>query len=461
MYIGYKIKMGVPMFNRAVCRELEQWRKRTDRKPLILRGARQVGKTSAVNIFSESFDQYIYLNLENKDELDLFGHDLPVDELFQAILLTKNIEANDGSILLFIDEIQNSPAAIAILRYFFEHLPRVHVIAAGSLLETFISDSHISFPVGRVEFQFMHPLTFEEFLEATGEKAALNAYSTTPVPRFSVAKLFDLFHTYTLLGGMPEVIAHYITNRAITSLNSTYQNLLLSYIDDAGKYAKNSTLNKVLKHVIQTAPFEASKRIKLGGFGNSNYKAREVGEAVKALESAMLVKRLYPSVSLELPIIPDFKKHPKLQFLDTGLVNYFVGLQQHYLLKEDLHGFYKGLMAEHIVAQELLAAQTNQLQKLCFWVRESARSNAEVDFLIQHRTELIPIEVKSGAVGSLKSLHLFIDETACKRAVRLSASGLKVERCITPNGKGFTLINLPYFLTAKITDYLDLYVDNR
>ena len=307
----------------------------------------------------------------------------------------------------------------------------------------------------------MHPLTFEEFLEATGEKAALNAYLTSPVPRFSTQKLFDLFHTYTLLGGMPEIIASYNNQGTITSLNPTYQNLLLSYIDDAGKYAKNSTLNKVIRHVIESAPFEASKRIKLGGFGNSNYKAREVGEAVRALESAMLVKRLYPTTSLELPIIPDFKKHPKLQFLDTGLVNYFVGLQQHYLLKDNLHAFYKGLMAEHIVAQELIAAQTNQLQKLCFWVRESASSNAEVDFIIQHRTELVPIEVKSGAVGSLKSLHLFIDETACTRAVRLSASGIKIDQCLTPKGKEFTLINLPYFLSAKVTEYLDIYSEEQ
>ena len=251
------------MFYRSACKQLEKWRVKSDRKPLILRGARQVGKTSAVNIFSKSFDQYIYLNLENEVDSDLFSHGLPVDELFQAILLTKNIVHSGGSILLFIDEIQNSPEAIAILRYFFEQLPNVHVIAAGSLLETFISDKQISFPVGRVEFQFMHPLTFEEFLEATGEKAALNAYLTSPVPRFSTQKLFDLFHTYTLLGGMPEIIANYNNQGTITSLNPTYQNLLLSYIDDAGKYAKNSTLNKVIRHVIESAPFEASKRIKL------------------------------------------------------------------------------------------------------------------------------------------------------------------------------------------------------
>lgn len=208
--------------------------------------------------------------------------------------------------------------------------------------------------------------------------------------------------------------------------------------------------------MIETAPFEAAKRIKLGGFCNSNYKAREVGEAVKALESAMLVKRLYPSTSLELPIVPDLKKHPKLQFLDTGLVNYFVGLQ-HYLLKENLHAFYKGLMAEHIVAQELIATQTNHLQKLCFWVREKTSSNAEVDFIVQHRAGLIPVEVKSGAVGSLKSLHLFMDESSWSCAVRLSASGVQVDRCTTPKGKEFTLINLPYFLASKITEYVDFY----
>ena len=190
------------MFQRSILHGLTEWSEKPHRKPLILRGARQVGKTTAVSMLAEKFDQYIYLNLELKEDLQLFEQGYKVSELFEAICFLKNKDPQKHRTLLFIDEIQSSPEAVATLRYFFEDLPHIYVIAAGSLLESLL-DRHISFPVGRVEYLKMHPLTFEEFLGATGEAQAVEILDRIPLPDFAHDKLLKLFHRYTLIGGMP------------------------------------------------------------------------------------------------------------------------------------------------------------------------------------------------------------------------------------------------------------------
>ncbi len=161
------------MFDRDILKSLSHWKEKKDRKPLILRGARQVGKTTAISLFSEQFDHYLYLNLEIKSERDIFEKDYSIEELLQAIFFYKNQQTPTGSVLIFIDEIQNCASAVSYLRYFYEVFPDLHVIAAGSLLETLI-DTHISFPVGRVEYLVMKPLSFKEFLNAVSETASLD-----------------------------------------------------------------------------------------------------------------------------------------------------------------------------------------------------------------------------------------------------------------------------------------------
>jgi hypothetical protein len=365
----------------------------------------------------------------------------------------------NGKILIFIDEIQNSPIAMKMLRYFYEERKDLHVIAAGSLLEFMLGKSQVSFPVGRVQFAYMYPLTFAEFLAAAGEEQLLQIYQTTPIKEYATAKLFSLFHRYALIGGMPEIVQHYLRAQNIPSLKTFYESLLTSYLDDADKYARNSTMRQVLKHCIESIPFEAGKRIKFHGFGHSNYRSREVGEALRTIARAMLIYLIYPSPSLQLPIVADHKKSPILQFIDTGLLNYFAGLQPGFFQYADLHSFYKGLIAEHVVRQELIAQNAEGNQKIAFWVREKKQSNAEVDILLPYQNSVIPVEIKSGKTGALRSLHQFVNSAAHPYAVRLYEGDFKIIAAQTPEGKPYKLLNLPYFLAGRINDYLPLLVE--
>lgn len=443
------------MFPRKILSRLSLWADSGNRKPVILRGARQVGKTVAVEMFAEAFDGFASVNLDAPGEGEIFRKGLPVEDIFQAICLKKRPKAATGRMLLFLDEIQNCPEAVESLRYFHERLPHVHVVAAGSLLEIVLHRHQIRFPVGRVQHLFMYPLSFEEFLVAVGAEEAVSAVQTVPLPAYAHDTLLEHFHRYVLLGGMPEVVARYIETQDITAVGDVYTSLLTSYEDDIGKYAPSAAAATVLRHCIEAAPFQAARRIKLAGFGNSNYQSREVGQALRTLQRAMLIHLLHPSTSVQPPIMPDMKKAPKLQFLDTGLLNYFVGLQDQVLVHRDLHAFYRGLLAEHIVAQELICLDPNTRKKHCFWVREKSQSAAEVDFLFPHAGSVIPVEVKAGKAGALRSLHQFIDSSPSRHAVRLHAGGLELQRIATPAGTPFQLLSLPYFLTSKLYEYVD------
>ncbi len=446
------------MLNRTIIPLLGRWKDRPDRKPLILRGARQVGKTTAVELFSSEFENYIYLNLELGHDREIFEGNLSVHDVFQAMQVIKNVEVRTGKTLIFIDEIQNSPEAVALLRYFYEEMKELHLIAAGSLLEIMLDEARISFPVGRVEYIYLYPMSFPEYLEAKGEKQLLGVYHEVPYKKFAHSKFLSLFHEYTMIGGMPEVVEKYSGGAEISSLNRTYESLLISYLNDAEKYAKSQSARQVLRHSIEAVPYEAGNRIKFQGFGRSNYQSREVGEALRLIERAMLIYLVYPSTSTKIPIRTDLRKSPKLQFIDTGLLNYFAGLQPEYFRYEDLHGFYQGLIAEHIVRQEMTAVTMFSNQKIPFWVREKKQSNAEVDMLVQYQNYVIPVEVKSGKAGTLKSLHQFMDRADHTYAVRFYAGALNVTDAVTSSGKSYKLMNLPYFLAGKLFDYLDMMI---
>jgi len=341
------------MFERDVIERLSGWAEKNKRKPLILRGARQVGKTTAVNMFSKLFDQYIHLNLELKEEKRIFEQDYPIEELIRAIFFYKDQVKHKGKVLIFIDEIQACPSAVAYLRFFYETFPDLYIIAAGSLLETLI-DSHISFPVGRVEYLVMKPLNFKEFLNALDEKSSLDIINNIiPVPDFAHDKLMKFFYIYSMIGGMPEIVQKYSGQQDIPALNNLFDNLIVSYLDDVEKYARNHTMSLVIRHAVSNAFYEAGVRIKFQGFGNSNYKSREMGEALKVLEKAMLIYLLYPSSSVEPPLRPNFKKSPRLQVLDTGMLNYFAGFQKDLFGAKNIDSIYQVKIAEHIVGQEL------------------------------------------------------------------------------------------------------------
>ena len=443
------------MFSRDILSKMQLWSESSKRKPLVLRGARQVGKTVAVKLFSNNFDNFISINLDEPGESGIFLKNMPVEDIFHVICLKNGVRANEGKILLFLDEIQSCPQAVEILRFFYEKLSDVYVIAAGSLLEIALHEQHISFPVGRVDYMFMYPLSFSEYLYAINDEEALKALEIFPTPAYAHDVLLRQFHRYTLIGGMPEVVASYIETKDITALGGIYNSLLMSFEDDIGKYARNPTASTILRHCLETAPFQAGQRIKFTGFGQSNYRSREVGESLRTLQRAMLISLLYPASSVEPPIIPNMKKSPRLHFIDTGLLNYYVGIQDQVLQHNDLHAFYRGMLAEHIVGQELVCIDPNTRKKQCFWTREKSQSNAEIDFLLLHGNKVIPIEVKAGKVGTLRSLHQFIDYSECKYAIRLYAGKMDLQQAKTPGGTPFMLLNLPYFLTSQIHKYIN------
>jgi predicted AAA+ superfamily ATPase len=446
------------VFNRTVLEEMEKWAQRNNRKPLILRGARQVGKTTAVEIFSKKFDQYIYLNLDINSDLGLFEKKYSIDELVQAIYFEKNKKTINGRTLIFIDEIQNSANAILMLRYFYESFRDLYVIAAGSLLETLLG-RQINFPVGRVEYLFIKPLTFNEFVDASGDNTLSEILYKIPFPDFAHEKMLKYFYKYTLIGGMPEIVSTYYNNQNLIELNPVYESLLRSYIDDVEKYARNDTLARVIRFAIENCFYHAAQRIKFEAFGRSNYKSREISDALRTLEKAMLIYLIYPSTQTELPILADLKKAPRLHIVDTGLVNYFAGLQKELFGTGDLNSAYEGRIAEHIVGQELIAISNSISDKVSFWVKEKKQSNAQVDFIIPYEKYIIPVEVKSGKAGRLRSLHEFIDLASHNYAVRIYSGGLKIDEVQTVKGKKFYLLNLPFYLVGNIKKYLGWFLE--
>jgi predicted AAA+ superfamily ATPase len=442
------------MFQRSILTALESWRQKDNRKPLVIRGARQVGKTTLVQQFATQFKQYIYLNLELTDDRRPFEQFTTIDNLLQALFFLKNKSYQEKeNTLVFIDEIQEVPEALNILRYFFEQAPGVPVLAAGSLLET-IFNQKVSFPVGRVDYLVVRPVSFPEFLNALGETSALEQLGNIPLPAFARDKLMQLFHIYALIGGMPEIVQHYATHKDITALAPIYESLITGYMDDVEKYATNDNQVQAVRHAIRASFAEAGKRIKFQGFGKSNYGSREMGEALRTLEKALLLYLIYPNTDTTLPLLPDTRKSPRLQVLDTGLVNYFVGIQREIIGTGDLNSVYGGTMIEHLAGQELLATQYNSLSSLHFWTREKPTSVAEVDYLHLWESKLIPIEVKSGKEGALKSLHLFMDSVPHNMAVRLYGGELQISEVETAAGKTYYLLNLPYCLASRVTNYL-------
>lgn len=448
-------------FKRHIYAQLSQWKANTSRKPLLLRGARQVGKTTLVKEFAKSYPFSIHLNLERKDDARYFHDFSDVNTIIKALFAVHSIPILElKNTLLFIDEIQESPEAIALLRYFYEELPELHVIAAGSLLEHVMRKVK-SFPVGRVQYLYVHPLNFEEFLHAKNENGALEQLHNLPVQEYAHQLLLKQFHDYAIVGGMPEVVKTYLATNSLFDLSIIYEGIWASYKDDVEKYAQNATSTRVIKHIMNTAHLFVDQRIKFQNFGNSNYRSREVSEAMISLNEARIIQLIYPTTALSPPIIPDIKKSPRLQFLDTGLINHELGIQADMLALEDLNTTFKGAIIPHLIAQEIMSLNTNTYKQTNFWVREKAQSSAEVDMVLPLGDKLIPIEIKSGSAGKLKSLHQFIENVDHPYAIRLYAGAFSVEQHKTPtSGKSYYLMNLPYYLGTKIHDYMAYFVKN-
>lgn len=443
------------IFKRTVNKYLEEWKLSKNRKPLVIRGARQVGKTTLIRGFAKKYAHSIMLNLEKRADRRYFDQFDDVHTIVEALLLTQGIPSSAmGETLLFIDEIQESPKAIQLLRYFYEDIPSIHVISAGSLLEFAIKDVR-SFPVGRVEFIYLHPLNFEEYLEATGKQALLGHLRQVPVKPVAHNLLMEAFHRYAIIGGMPEIVAADIQQHNLSDLSRIYESIWSTYKNDVEKYTSNDTERKIIKHLMDNAPLFMDERVKFQGFGSSNYRSREVGEAFRTLEEAKVIRLIYPTTDIHPPLKADIKKSPRLQFLDTGIVNYSLGIQADMLAMEDLNKAYKGAIIPHMITQELLSIQNTFSHKPNFWVREKAQSNAKVDFLYPFRDRAIPIEIKSGATGTLKSLHQYVEATDHPYAIRMYAGEFKLEKAVAPTKKPYLLLNIPYYLGTCIPEYAE------
>lgn len=449
------------IYKRQAYSYLEDWKTRRNRKPLVLRGARRVGKTTLVEQFAKTFEHSIMLNLEKKEDLSYFQNFDNAHTLIESLFLRNNISMdNIGSTLLFIDEIQESSTAISMLRYFYEEIPDLYIISAGSLLEFTIKELE-HFPVGRVEFLYLYPFNFYEYLEASGYSELLKKLDDIPITESAHKLLLNLFNQYVIIGGMPEIIKQYLEEGTLTNLSVTYESIWSTYKYDVEKYASNKSERNVLKHIMETAHLYVDQRIKFQNFGHSNYKSREVGEVMRYLDTARVIRLIYPTTVILPPIIADTKKSPRLQFLDTGIINYSLGIQADMLSLEDLSDTYRGAIIPHAITQELLSLNTINDNKPCFWVREKSQSSAEVDLVVKFRNMLIPVEIKSGKTGTLKSLHQFIDACDHSYAVRFYAGEFSIDEHITPGGTPYFLMNLPYYCATKLNEYIEYFVDNN
>ncbi len=442
-------------FKRKILSDLENWRKKDNRKPLVLRGARQVGKTTVVKLFATQFRGFISLNLELERERELFRTGMDVNKTISKISFYSGVML-DSSTLLFIDEIQNEPQAIQMLRYFYEEHPDICVISAGSLLESYVG-KNFSFPVGRVEYMYMHPCSFYEYMGAMSEDFDLQAiYEGNH--HFIHERLMDHFQTYTLLGGMPEVIRQFASSKNLRSVETVYSTLLSSYQDDVEKYATNKTQISIIRHILQYGWASAAEIITFERFAGSAYKSREMKEAFLTLQKSMLLEIAYPTNSVRMPLQEQFTKHPKLFWLDTGIVNYVSAVRDELFGAKDIQDVYRGRVAEHIVGQELLTLSNTTNQHRSFWYK-SDKSEAEVDLLYAYNGYIVPIEVKSGVNSRLKSLQSFMSVCPHNVAVRVWSKPFSVDEVKNSiNDKSFILLNIPFYLVGILPSILQPYL---
>jgi len=454
------------MYNRDLLFDLRAWKQKSKRKPLVLRGARQVGKTTLVDEFGKEFDFYIKLNLEKKADYELFARTDNVKEIVQYLYVRAGIEDDiNHSVLLFIDEIQESYAAVSLLRYFYEEVPQLYVIAAGSrlqkLLKKKVADRQSlkrSFPVGRVEYLNLRPFSFFEYLSAAGKQKWREQIENLTVSDLLHVDLQKEFNTYALIGGMPEVVSHYLEHKNLVSLAPIYKSLITGYIDDVENYARNDAQTRVIRHILNTGWHEAGSAITFANFGNSTYTSTQIHEAMDVLSKAFVMNLAYPITSTKAPAMPVRRRSPKLIWMDNGLVNHKVGLAQEYLQNKNLLDTWRGRAAEHIVAQELrVLLDKHDEEELSFWVRDKKGANAEIDFIWQKEGRIYPIEVKSGHNSKLQSLHVFVDNSDLPvTAIRFWNEPYSVNDLITPVGKKpFRLINVPFYAIGALEQILE------
>jgi len=414
---------------RKIYENLLTWKNSPFRKPLVLRGARQVGKSYILREFAKNeFLQMIEINFELQPEMkSVFGSVEP-RKILKNIELLLNLRIDIDRIILFLDEIQECPEAILSLRYFHELIPGFPVIVAGSLLEFVWNQENFRAPVGRIEYLYLYPMDFEEYLEAIGEDLPLEytkEVSPTDLINESVhKKLLSLYKDYLLVGGMPESVKVFSKTAQFSSVKKIQASLLQTYRDDFAKYGKKSK-QRELEKLFARVPVLAGKKLKYSEI-DSEISSREWKQAIELLEFAGVINRITSCTTPQLPLSYYAKENFfKLFFLDTGLAIKASGLEESIFKSPDLLGVYEGGLAEQFVGQELiLLASPEEKAKLYYWERSKKGSSAEIDYLLVHNSRVYPIEVKSGATGSLKSLGMYRKEYNPPLAIRYSPHNL-------------------------------------
>ena len=411
---------------------LTEWASRQEHKPLLLRGARQVGKSTAVRHLGEKFKYYVEVNFEKYPEYKaLFQENLDVGRIvpLMSAMSGKPIEADNT--LLFLDEVQDCTEAIMSLRFFKEDMPGLHVIAAGSLLELALEELP-TFGVGRIHSMFMHPMTFDEFIEACGEKLLLcernKASITRPLPDPLHHRMIQLIRTYMLVGGMPEAVREWNATRDFIKCQEIQDDILVSYEDDFAKYKKKAD-PVLLRLTLRSAAAQVAKKFVYTQVG-SDYKAAEVKKALEMLIRAGLLIPVTRTNADGLPLGSGAdSSFRKILVLDPGLMlrllNMSMGdisqITSHILTSSAADLVNRGPMAELLVGLEMLRYQSPNLRhELFYWTRQARNSQAEVDYLTVHNMNILPVEVKSGTQGGMKSLWSLMHEKNLYEAVRCS-----------------------------------------
>lgn len=451
------------MIQRNLLTDLRKWAAKERRKPLVIRGARQVGKTTLVREFAKDFDGFAMLNLERADDRRIFQNADNPQQVMEIVRLTRLpglSSLKDRKVLLFIDEIQSEPKTIGMLRYFYEDMPELFVIAAGSRLQELFKTG-VSFPVGRVEYLSMRPCFFDEFLGGLGLNDLREMVGAGETDNLLHEQLTKLFHTYALVGGMPEVVSTYAGERSVDALTPLYRGLLQSYDEDVEKYASTQSQVAVLRHLLRRGWEWAGQTISFARFGGSSFTSTAVHQAFELLEKAFLVSLDYPAVSVRPPVQEVDRRSPKLIWLDSGLVNFSAGIQVEYLTDNSLADVWRGHAAEQIVGQELWEVlDRNYAATQNYWVRDKKGSAAEVDFVFQVAGRLIPIEVKCGTNAHLRSLQSYMAiDGAPNIGVRIWPGKFSVDDVgILNTGRTYRLINLPFYLTSHLDSILKRYI---
>lgn len=405
--------------------KLNLWRQEKEGKPLLIRGARQVGKSTAIRELSKQFDYFLEVNFEEQRQVHkLFEGDFDPAILCENLSVLYNIPIVPGKTLVFFDEIQACIPAISSLRFFYEKYPGLHIIAAGSLLEFALAEIP-SFGVGRIRSLFVYPLSFDEYLVGIGEKllfeAKKNATLEKPLAEPLHQKLLGHVKRFLVIGGMPEVIASYVKNSNINQCGLILDDLIISLKADFTKYKKQVPflrISEVFDSIVQQS---GNKFTYAKAATEANHK--QVKEAVDLLIMAGLVLTVTHTTANGLPLGAEANpKKRKMLLLDTGIFQRLLGLNiSEILFEDDFDIINKGAIAEQFVGLELLKNSSCYRQEnLYFWHREAKSSNAEVDYVIQQNETILPIEVKSGKKGSMQSLFLFLSEKETSYGIRFS-----------------------------------------